>query len=144
MNGSDEIPPEDLKALAELYLATEISIEEHGDLVPASHFSGLVDGVLHILTAWNPGTARPGQKANEAADQALYRDLVAIGLTPIRAVGTDPQSTHHEESWAVNGLTDHQAKTRGARYGQVAIFRLEGSHQHVLFCSASWSLTRML
>jgi len=36
------------------------------------------DGIVKIRTAWNPGKTRPGRRANEAANRALYQVSVAM------------------------------------------------------------------
>lgn len=136
--------PGNLDNLLELYLATEISIETEGELRPAINSPMVQGGVVHVLTAWNPGAARPGRDANDEANQALYQELVAMGLTPIRARGSDPHSDHLEESWAVKGLTDHEAQTLGAKYGQIAVFRLGRDFQHVIACSGGKRASRKL
>lgn len=144
MNSGNDVGSEPGNDLPAPYLATEVSIEVDGELTPAHRVAQVADGVMHVITAWNPGNARPDQHTNDVANRALYRDLVAKGLTPIRAIGADPHSSHYEESWAVTGLTDNEARILGAKYGQVAVFRLEWSTQTVLGCVDDWSLTRPL
>ena len=127
-----------------LYLKTVVSIEERGALVPASDTSIIDRSVTHIITAWNPGADRPTHDENHVANERLRLDLVEHGLTPIRAVGVDPDSDHFEESWAVVGLSDDDARAIGATYGQVAIFRLERGTLTVLGCTEDWVMSRPL
>lgn len=130
--------------LAELYLKTVVSIEEDGVLVPAWDAKLLTGAAVHVLTAWNPGISRPGRKANDAANARLFEELVARGLKPVRAVGADPDSEHAEESWAVVGLTDDEAREIGRRFGQVAVFRFGAGFQTVVACFEDWAVSRPL
>ena len=130
--------------LPALYLKTIVSIEELGALVPAGDTSMIEGSVAHVITAWNPGDDRPTHDENVAANERLRVDLVERGLSPVRAIGADPDSDHFEESWAVVGLSDESARAIGASYGQVAIFRLERGTQIVLACTEDWSLSRLL
>jgi len=130
--------------LQEIYLKTDVSIEQAGQLVPARDVTLLQSGVVHVLTGWNPGDARPSRAENDAANQRLFDRLVTLGCKPVKAVGADPDSEHFEESWAVAGLSDESARAIGAVYGQVAVFRIANGVQTVLACSEDWSLSRPL
>ena len=130
--------------LPELYLKTEVEIEEAGRLVPVRDSALVQRAVVYVITAWNPGDARPLRAENDAADMQLLIELKSRGCRPVRAVGTDPESEHFEESWAVVGLDDHEARTIGASFGQVAVFRIADGVQTVLACTEDWSLSRPL
>jgi hypothetical protein len=81
------------------------------------------DEAVHILTAWDPGDARPGEEANRANQTALEAELGALGPDGRwDAVGADPRSGHREEGAAVRGLTLDAVLEIGARFGQDAIF----------------------
>jgi hypothetical protein len=82
--------------------------------------------------------------ANAAANAVLREALEALGCSPIRALGADPNSDHAEESWCVTGLTDTQARQIGAKFGQWAVFRISMSEQVVLGCFGEWSRSRGL
>jgi hypothetical protein len=135
--------PDDHEQLADLYLATLVSVELAGRLVDARAAADQL-GPFHVITAWNPGHERPGDDANAAANAALRADLEALGCSPIRALGADPNSDHAEESWCVTGLTDTQARQIGAKFGQWAVFRISMSEQVVLGCFGEWSRSRGL
>jgi hypothetical protein len=136
---NDEIP-----AIASLYLATEIRWGGPGGTPVAPH-DAYLDGVAaHVITAWNPGDERPSLEANHAADCRLRDRLESAGFAPRRVVGADPHSDHFEESWLVAGLSDDAARSIGAEFGQVAVFRIAGGQQTVLACSESWSVSRSL
>ena len=125
-----------------LYLKTVVSIEEDGILRPASDSRSVAQGVVHVITAWNPGDERPSREENDDANERLLIELVSRGLNPCRAVGADPDSEHAEESWAVHGLSDDEARAIGAAFGQVAVFRLTATDQTVLACFEDWVVSR--
>jgi hypothetical protein len=126
----------------QLYLKTVVLIEEDGSLVPASNARCVAQGVVHVLTGWNPGDERPSREENDATDEELRTELVSRGLNPCRAVGADPDSEHAEESWAVCGLSDDEARAIGAAFGQVAVFRLTATGQAVMACFEDWVVSR--
>jgi hypothetical protein len=128
--------------LPELYLKTEVSIEEGGRLVSARDSSLVAAEVVHIITAWNPGDARPSRDENDNANRRLFDRLESLRCKPVRALGSDPDSDHFEESWAIVGLSDVQARAIGAEFGQVAVFRLSSLTQTVIACIDSWERSR--
>ncbi len=128
--------------LPPVYLKTVVLIEEDGLLVPASNARCVAQGVVHVLSAWNPGDERPSREENDDANERLLIELVSRGLNPCRAVGADPASEHAEESWAVCGLSDDEARAIGAAFGQLAVFRLAATGQTVLACFEDWVVTR--
>jgi hypothetical protein len=130
------------RQLQKLYLKTVVSIEEDGLLVPASNARCVAQGVVHVLTAWNPGDERLSREENDAANEELRIEIMSRGLNPCRAVGADPDSEHAEESWAVCGLSDDEARDIGAAFGQVAVFRVTATSQTVLACFEDWVVSR--
>ena len=128
--------------LPQLYLKTVVSIEEDGSLVPASNARCVAQGLVHVLSAWNSGDERPSREENDDANEKLRIELVSRGLNPCRAVGVDPHSEHAEESWAVHGLSDDEARALGTAFGQVAVFSLTATGQAVLACSEDWVVSR--
>jgi hypothetical protein len=130
--------------LPDLYLKAEVFIEEDGLLVPACDSELIASRVVHVITAWNPGHARPTPVENEQANCDLMARLRSMGFCPIRALGADPDSDHAEESWAVVGLTDDEARVIGAEFGQVAVFRFASGMQTVLACAENWERSRRL
>jgi hypothetical protein len=135
--------PHDHEQLADLYLATLVSVELAGRWLDARTAAQQL-GPFHVITAWNPGHERPGDDANAAANAVLREALEALGCSPIRAFGADPNPDHAEESWCVTGLTDTQARQIGAKFGQWAVFRISMSEQVVLGCFGEWSRSRGL
>jgi hypothetical protein len=132
------MPPD----IAHLYLATVVTIHDVGAWHPAHQVAARL-GTLHVITAWNPGEARPSREENDRANRALRADLKVLnlearGLAPRFALGSDPNSPHAEESWAVTGLDDRTARELGAKYRQVAVFRITAARQTVLGCDGEW------
>ena len=127
--------------IAALYLATIVTIHDEGAWHPAHQVAARL-GTLHVITAWNPGDERPSREENDRANRALRAELEARGLAPLPALGSDPNSPHAEESWAVTGLDDRTARELGAKYRQVAVFRITADTQTVLGCDEEWELGR--
>ena len=90
--------PMKFEQLSPLYLATHVTIEVDGTWHPTQFAIGSLPH-LHVITAWNPGNARPTRDANDCASRSLYEDLAALGSTPMPVMGRDPHSDHAEESW---------------------------------------------
>jgi hypothetical protein len=133
-----------LETIAEIYVRTLVSIEQNGVLVPIGEANVIRGSSWYVITAWNPGDARPTRQENDFASVRLREVLTARGLEPFHAVGADPDSDHFEESWAVTGLDDQEARAIGAEFGQVAVFRIADGIQTVLACTEDWSLSRPL
>jgi len=127
--------------IASLYLATVVTVDDHGTWRPAHEVAAKL-GTLHVITAWNPGDERPEREVNDHANEALRADLTQRGLAPLRALGSDPNSSHAEESWAVAGFNDREARELGVKYRQVAVFRITATRQTVLGCFAEWEVGR--
>jgi Protein of unknown function (DUF3293) len=96
---------------------------------------------VHVLTAHNPGAARPGAAANRARQRALEADLAAGSLAVTRAVASAEDGTHAEESAAVVGWDDDEALALARRYGQDAIFRWSPDAWAVVPCDGGPALT---
>ncbi len=121
-----------------------MTVRVDGLWVDAGAYAETVGAPVHVLTAWNPGAARPSEAANRAANERLRAHLVDLGLEPVPALGADPDSAHAEESWAVVGLSDDAARCVGAAFDQVAVFRATASELAVLACSEDWVVRRAL
>ena len=134
---SEDLVPD----IAAVYLATIVTAERHGAW-RAAHAMAAVVGPMHVITAWNPGDERPSADENDRRNALLRADLVELGLDPHPSLGSDPASTHAEASWAGVGLTDADACALGAKYGQIAVFRITADTQTVLGCFAPWSVSR--
>jgi hypothetical protein len=96
---------------------------------------------VHILTAWDPGEARPSEDENRAKQAALEAELRISGSRAgpgtnelWDAVGVDPVSGHREEGLAVRGLTLEAVLHLGARYDQEAVFEWTPQSWAVVAC----------
>ena len=135
--------PHEHESLAETYLATIVRVELEGRWISARDAAAAL-GTFHVITAWNPGAVRPSRIENNDANMRLHDMLVAQGCAPMRAVGSDPNSSHAEESWAVTELDDVKARAIGALFGQWAVFRITRAEQAVLGCFGDWMRSRPL
>lgn len=127
-----------------MYVKTKIAFEVDGKLTPITGIPDLNQKTFHVITAWNPGDERLSKRDNDKANKKLFDLLETMNLTPIFAVGRDPDSDYFEESWAVNGLTDDEAKKIGADFRQEAIFRISDGTQAVLSCFEDWVVERVV
>jgi hypothetical protein len=105
------------------------------------------DGAVHILTAWDPGEVRPGEKENRRRQAALDADLRLLAPGEMwAAIGTDQFSGHREEGVAVGGLDADAVLALGARYGQDALFEWTRDEWAIVACRGErravfgWSL----
>ena len=98
-------------------------VRERGEQYPTM-------GSLHVLAAVQPW-AEPNSQDSRARTSVLIEMLKIDGIESIRAVGSSFDRNYQEESRAVFGLTDDEARELGRKFGQVAIFAWEG---------AEWSL----
>jgi hypothetical protein len=132
------VPPPD----AQWYLPTVVTICIDGVWMSGFDFCASRGVQIHVITAWNPGDERPNSEINGAQNEKLRVDISTLGFDALEALGSDPNSTHSEKSWAVIGFTDEVAIELGKRYGQVAIFRITEFQQSVLGCLSEWEVSR--
>ena len=132
------VPPPD----AQWYLPTLVTVLDDGRWLSGFEFSAIRRVNFHVITAWNPGDERPSSEVNDTQNNQLLADISVMGLEALEALGSDPNSTHAEKSWAVIGLTDTTAIELGRKYGQVAVFRISESQQSVLGCLSEWEVSR--
>lgn len=105
-------------------------------------------GPLHVVTAIQPDP-EPA-RVSCARMQVLDRYLHIAGIRSIPAVGSSFTGDHSEDSRAVFGLTDDQARDLGAVFGQVAVFAWNGPSWSLLACATErqsrrgwrWELSR--
>lgn len=88
-------------------------------------------GGLHVVTAVQPNSL-PTSDENLARIAVLDNELEAAGIRAIRAVGISFDGSHREESRAVFGLDDAEARCLGRRFGQVAVFAWTGPRWSLL------------
>lgn len=129
---------------APVYVKALVTVRQGDAWIDAGAYATRVGAPVHVLTAWNPGAARPGEAADRAANERLRAHLVDLGCEPVPALGADPDSPHAEESWAVVGLANEAARAVGAAFDQVAIFRVTRTELAVLACREDWTMRRAL
>lgn len=89
----------------------------------------LPESDLVIITAYNPGQARPSAEENQKANEKLGNYLKEAGLMFYQAVGRDPQHSHSEPSFAV------VLETGPAKYQLAFLCSLAGCFQQAaVFC----------
>lgn len=122
----------------EFYLNTMVRFDtaEGGGVVrPVDETAGeplLPFGPLHVVTAIQPDP-EPAS-VSHARMLVLDRYLHTAGLRSMPAVGSSFTGDHSEDSRAVFGLTDCQARDLGAVFGQVAVFAWNGPSWSLLAC----------
>ena len=113
------------------YLDTMVRIETpdlSGTVQPATRASGANRPPLrslHVVTAVQP-ESDPASNDNPARMLLLNNELRVAGLQFASAVGSSFDGTHSEQSRAVFGLDDTDARRLGERFGQVAVFGWRG------------------
>ncbi len=103
-------------------------VHGHPSLLPACPLS--------IITAYNPGTERPGPASNEAADHRLVDLLRVRGYRFYSAAGYSPDRSHSEPSYAVKDLTRSIARELGGMFAQACVFYWQGGRGKLLWCAA--------
>jgi hypothetical protein len=111
---------------------------------PAPHVA-----TIHIVTAHNPGGGSASRQDNDRAHQELFGLLRRRGLPFRPAVGGDADGRHTEDSAAIVGLSDHEARVLGQQFGQDAVFAWSATTWRLLSCSGAeeaptrgWQATR--
>jgi Protein of unknown function (DUF3293) len=149
------------------YARLVVEIERAGEVSEVDEVDDAVDGAIvvraaplgqigpwpwsspepvHIVTAWNPGTSRPGVEANRTEQARLEDEVRALAATMWSARGRDPLTGERDEGVAVRGLAEADVRALGARYGQDAIFAWSPLEWAIVSCRgarrevAGWSL----
>ena len=89
---------------------------------------------LTVVTAYNPGAARPGEEANHRANERLRTVIEDAGWTHWPAVGRSPSGDHAEPSFAVLDVTEEQARELGARFDQACVTYWDGERGRLVWC----------
>lgn len=135
--------PQELAALSEgnepweFYLSTKVEFFEDsslGTVMPSTDGQDSPPfGSLHIVTAIQPNEEPTDMQV--ARMRVLDQEIGYRGIRSLRAVGSALDGTHSEESRALWGLTDYEARELGLRFGQVAVFAWRGRDWSVLACA---------
>ncbi len=89
---------------------------------------------LALVTAWNPGTTRPGEAENRAANLRLEAEITRRGWPCLPARGRDATAVHIEPSFATTGISREEALALGHMFGQAAIVFVDDDHVRLLWC----------
>lgn len=95
-----------------------------------------VTEVLHVISGCNPGY-RETDEVNERRHMYMERRLRDAGVEPLPAVGTSPDGSWVEPSWAVTGLSRDVACDIGREFGQIAVFEIDGPSLEIIRCADS-------
>jgi hypothetical protein len=133
---------DELSELAHTYLSTIVTVRHDQQWYRAAQAVALMGGSYFVITAWNPGEERLTLEENRRRNEELRHNLEASGAKIIAALGSDPNSSYHEESWAVSEVTMEQVMEHARAWDQVAIFWVTEQALHVVGCDSSWGLAR--
>lgn len=134
-------PPAELASLADdkfpwgYYLESAVHFDA-GVVRPADDGDGKDPpfGRLHVVNAVQPHSD-PASPESASRIRILDRELSERGLASFRVVGSSFDGDHCEDSRAISGLSDGEARALGMRFGQVAIFAWRGPWWSVLACA---------
>lgn len=86
---------------------------------------------LMVLSAWNPGSRRLPIRVNEARDKVLQAELLAMGISHVRARGRSPDGSWCEDGWQVP-YESMLAEQLLRRHGQLAAWITDagGAYYH--------------
>lgn len=87
-----------------------------------------------IVTACNPGDRLCSEAENQEADQGLVADLDRLGWPRFRLIGGSPDFRHQEPGWGVATGSMAEAVALGRRWGQAAVFWVEGDALSLVDC----------
>lgn len=136
-NHGEPAPNPDRAALERAYRDALYSVELPGGTVTFRIGERLPDvAPFALITAWNPGHARPGDVENAAANARLRHRLTALSLRFVAADGRSPDGAHMEPSFAVFGISREAALELAREFGQAAIVWLEGGIAELAWTSS--------
>src|SRR3546814_13488275 len=119
--------------LWDMYLATDLETADGQALTGP-------DGVqlsgkstpIHVLTAWNPGSATRSLDENRTANEELRRLRERHGHVPVPGLGCSQDRRWCEERLVVTGMTRTAAAELAACFGQGASIELTAQGPPVL------------
>lgn len=91
---------------------------------------------LAIVTAYNPGTERPGEAANRAANRRMAAEITRRGWESLPARGRNQSGTHVEPSFALVGVSRENAVGLAEIFGQAAIVYIGSGTVELLWCAS--------
>ncbi len=96
---------------------------------------------VHLLTAWDPGSERPGEHVNRARQVELEAELRLGSHRMWAAIGIDPATGRREEGVAVQGIREPEVLALASRYRQDAIFTWTPSEWIIVAAAGDRRLT---
>ena len=120
-------------ALWDQYAATEV-IREDGEVLVGVGASGewQFNGIVSVLTAWNPGSVPRRLEENEHANKQLGAKLRELGASTSPVVGKSPDSTWFEDSFLTAGLSRNQVAQLAETFAQKAFFEIDAEEIRVI------------
>jgi hypothetical protein len=128
--------------LRQTYLATEISIDFGGQVLPAWMAVDHLGGRSFVVTAWNPGSEPLSRVENAERNNALLDELRNSDAELRDALGCAPDGSWCEESYLVNGPSSRSLRKVARQFGQEAIFELTQDELVVHGCYSTWRRSR--
>ena len=105
---------------------------------PASLLSDRSEGQLvHIITAHNPNGRPRSKPANDLANERLRLHLAEVGEAIEEVECGSSSGSWMERSFAVTGLSRAVAVEAARRFGQRAIFEIDGDELRVVSCHSA-------
>ncbi|MCC6958490.1 MAG: DUF3293 domain-containing protein [Dehalococcoidia bacterium] len=136
-NHGEPAPNPDRAALERAYREALYSVELPGGTVTFRIGERLPDvEPFALITAWNPGHARPGDVENAAANARLRYRLTALSLRFVAADGRSPDGAHVEPSFAVFGISREAGLALAREFGQAAIAWFDGDAVELAWTSS--------
>jgi Protein of unknown function (DUF3293) len=89
----------------------------------------------HVITAWNPQSKSISLEENVKANLKLSRLLSELGKDFWPCIGKNPENTWREDGFAIQGLTDQEAKQLGITFDQLAVFKIDSGVKSIIDCS---------
>lgn len=80
--------------------------------------------VVHVVTAWNPGSRPLDRADNKARNAQLRADLDRMRATFFPAMGCSPDGTWCEDSFAVPDQGRDVMRDLAAEHGQAGLFEI--------------------
>ena len=94
------------------------------------------NGLVHIITAYNPNGRPRSQPANDLANERLRLHLAEVAEAIEEVECGSSSGRWMERSFAATGLSRTRAVEAARRFGQRAIFEIEGDELRVVGCES--------
>ena len=106
-----------------------IQLENRWTKLEQTSFTG------HVITAWNPRSENGSPEENAFANDELLRLLIEMKKLFTPCKGTNRDESWVEEGFAIEGLSDDDAKVIGLKFNQWAVFKIVEGHKSIIDCS---------